>query len=226
MTAVPPPDVSSLRVRLIYHSDVPTEAGSRFYLKYAGATPSAGTLDTVATDIAAAWSAHLAQLVVTNFSLTEVDVLDITSDLGASGSWTGSDPGTYAGGEIPWSAATNVEYDIGRRYRGGKPRMFLPPPSQDAMQNGGNWSTTFVALVESAVPAFFTAVAAISVGSLGALSHINLSYYKGFTNVTNSSGREKAVPTYRAAALSDPVTGYAVKQEIGSQRRRRTSLTP
>jgi hypothetical protein len=61
---------------------------------------------------------------------------------------------------------------------------------------------------------------------MGTLAHVNLSYYKGFTNVTNSSGRERAVPTYRDAALVDPVTGYFGKAIMGSQRRRRTSTTP
>jgi hypothetical protein len=60
---------------------------------------------------------------------------------------------------------------------------------------------------------------------MGVLAHVNLSYYKGFVNVENSSGRERAAPTYRDSALLDPVTGYVVKQVVGSQRRRRTATT-
>jgi hypothetical protein len=82
-----------------------------------------------------------------------------------------------------------------------------------------------VASSQTNIQNFFTAVEAISVGAVGALAHINLSYYSGFTNITNSSGRERAVPKYRATALHDLVNGYAVKKEIGSQKRRRTATS-
>jgi hypothetical protein len=80
--------------------------------------------------------------------------------------------------------------------------------------------------VNSGVAAFFSEIEGLSVGSMGTLQHVNLSYYKGFTNITNSSGRERAVPTYRTVATHDNVTGYSAKAIIGSQRRRRTSTSP
>jgi hypothetical protein len=89
-----------------------------------------------------------------------------------------------------------------------------------------SWTGGFVTAVNSGIAAFFTAVEALSVGAVGALRHVNLSYYAGFTNHTNTSGRERAVPTYRATAVHDNVTSYAAKVEYGSQRRRRTSTTP
>jgi len=73
--------------------------------------------------------------------------------------------------------------------------------------------------------AFMAEIEALSVGAVGALGHVNLSYYQGFKNITNSSGRERAVPTYRNTALLDVVQGYAAKSVVGSQRRRRTSTT-
>jgi hypothetical protein len=226
VTPVPPPAIPCVRVRLIYTTDVETEAGSRFFLSYSGAAPTAGNCITLAGDIAALWNTDLAPIIVSNFSLTEVDVQDIATDSGASGQWTGSHPGSFSGLEIPFSAANNVEYGISRRYRGGKPRMFLPPPSQSAMATGGQWTDTFLTDVTNQVPAFFSGVEALTVGSMGTLDHVNLSYYKGFTNVTNSSGRERAVPTYRAAALVDTVESYIPKREIGSQRRRRVATSP
>jgi len=70
-----------------------------------------------------------------------------------------------------------------------------------------------------------TAVTGLSVGAVGALAHVNVSYYQSFKNVTNSSGRTRAAPTYRTIALLDPITGYVVKAVVGSQRRRRTAKT-
>lgn len=226
MTAVPLPESPCLRVRLIYNSGAEGECGSRFYLSYSGAAPTGANCATLATDIAAAWNSHLASLINPQFQLTEVDVLDIATDSGLSGQWTGSDAGTNAGSGFPYQVAVNVEFDIARRYRGGKPRMFLPTGVLSDGATASTWSSTFIGLVNTGVAAFFTEIEALSVGAVGTLAHVNLSYYKGFTNITNPSGRERAVPTYRATALLDTVEGYSCKPLYGTQKRRRNATTP
>lgn len=226
MTAPPLPASPCVRVKLDYVNTDTFDAGSRFYLSYAGAAPTPGNCATLASDIAGAWSTHLAGLVHADWSLTEVDVLDIATLLGASGQWTGSDPGTLTGQVLPSQCATNVEFGIARRYRGGKPRMFLPSASAAQLQDSAHWLAGYIANVNSGMGAFFSEIEALSVGAVGALQHVNLSYYAGFKNITNSSGRERAVPQYRSAALLDPVESYLCKAVVGSQRRRRTATTP
>lgn len=225
MTAPPLPASPCVRVRLEYTQADAALAGSRFYLSYAGAAPTPGNCTTLAGDVATAWSSNLAAVISQEFALTEVDVLDIASDAGASGQWTGSESGALEETQLPSMCAVNIEFDIARRYRGGKPRMFLPPPNSAAMLDAGHWTTTYVGDVHTAITGFMTALEALSIGAMGSLAHVNLSYYKGFTNITNSSGRERAVPTYRDTALVDTIEGYAVKAEIGSQRRRRVATT-
>lgn len=225
MTEPPLPASPCLRVRLDYTNTDTFLAGSRFFLSYSGASPTAGNCATIASDIATAWGANMADLVNGDWSLTEIDVLDIASDTGASGQWTGATAGTLSGDNLIASAAINVEYGIARRYRGGKPRMFLPGPTSAQLHDVGHYSPGFLTDVGTGVSGFFTAVEALSVGAVGTLKHVNLSYYKGFTNITNSSGRERAVPTYRSAALVDIVNSYAPKAVIGSQRRRRTATS-
>lgn len=226
MTVPPLPESPCMRIRLDYSESDNAKGGSRFYLAYAGAAPTAGNCATIAADIATAWSAHLAALINPDWQLTEIDVLDIASYSGLSGQWTGSEAGTASGGtSVIAQGAMNVEFGIARRYRGGKPRMFLPPATSNFQADDGHWASSFVATASSSVAAFFTAVEAISVGAVGALNHVNLSYYSGFTNNTNSSGRTRAVPKYRAAALVDTVNGYFAKSQIGSQRRRRVATT-
>lgn len=215
-----------MRVRLIYTNSDGTDAGSRFYLSYSGAAPTSGNCSTLATDIATAWNTSIAAQISSSWSLTEVDVLDIATDSGLSGVADVSHPGSISGTALPSQVAVNVEFDIGRRYRGGKPRMFFPPPDAAQLIDAAHWSSTYITNQNTAVAAFFTAIEALSVGAVGTLAHVNLSYYKGFTNVTNSSGRTRAAPTYRAAALLDTITGYSTKGELGSQRRRRVATTP
>lgn len=226
MTVVPLPDTPCVRARLIYLDTAGNYGGNRVYLSYTGSAPTAANCATLASDIESQWASHLAGLINANWSLTEVDVLDIATDSGNFGTWTGTSAGTRAGNNLPAQCATNVEFDIPRRYRGGKPRMYLPPGITSDQADAAHYNGTFISAVNTGVGAFFTAIEALSIGSMGTLAHVNLSYYKGFTNITNSSGRERAVPTYRATALHDVVQGYATKGVIGSQKRRRTSTSP
>ncbi len=214
-----------MRVRLDYTQEDGFYAGSRFYLSYSASAPTSANCTTLAGDIAAAWNTNLASLVDPSTSLTEVDVLDIATDAGNFGQWTGSHAGTASGDALPSQVAVNVEFDIGRRYRGGKPRMFLPPSTLDNALDAGHWTTAFIDSVNTALTAFFAEIEALSIGAIGTLDHVNLSYYQGFTNVTNSSGRTRAAPKYRATALLDTVTGYSCKGRMGSQKRRRSATT-
>lgn len=225
MTAPPLPESPTMRVRLDYTQVDGYLAGSRFYLGYAGSPPTPGNCTTLATDIAAAWNTHLGAVVSLYWALTEVDVLDITTNSGASGQADVDYDGSDSGDSLPSQCAMNVEFDIARRYRGGKPRMFLPGGQVGNTLDGGHWSDSWVSTVTAAVAAFFAEIEALSIGAVGALNHQNLSYYEGFTNVTNSSGRTRAAPKYRATALVDNIEGYAAKALMGSQKRRRNATT-
>lgn len=226
MTVVPLPDVPCVRVRLIYNEGQPGEMGNRFYLSYSGSAPTGANCTSLATAIESNWSAHMAAVTPTAWTLDEIDVLDIATDSGLSGQWTGTANGSRGSGEVPANCATNLEFGIARRYRGGKPRIFLPPGLQSDQASQVAWNSTFTSAVASAWAAFMAANVAESIGSMGTLVHVNLSYYKGFTNIENSSGRMRAVPTYKTTATHDDITGYFVKSIVGSQRRRRTSTSP
>lgn len=226
MTTVPLPDVPCLRVRVIGEDGPGNDWGTRFYLSYAGSAPTGANCITLAGDISAAFGTHLASLMTSNNVLNEIDVLDIATDSGLSGQDTSVVAGTRSGTAMPAQVATNVEYGIARRYRGGKPRAYWPFGVQGDENNVSMWGSTFLAAVNTGVIAFFAEVEALSVGAVGTLKHVNLSYYKGFTNHTSTSGRESAVPTYRATAVHDDVTGYFAKALISSQRRRRVATTP
>lgn len=225
MTLVPLPDVPCVRVRLDYTEADGFKGGNRLYFSYTGSAPSGATCTALADTIAGEWTSNLASLVHETWALTEVDVLDIASDSGLSGQWTGDNAGTSGGSALPAQVATNVEFDIDRRYRGGKPRMFLPPPGNVQQNTPSSWLAAFVTAVNTGMTAFTAAVLPFSSGGTTLENHVNLSYYKGFTNITNSSGRERAVPTYRDVALHDIISAYSAKAEMGSQKRRRAATT-
>jgi hypothetical protein len=226
MTAVPLPDVPCVRVRLIGDKGSGWEWGNRFYLSYTGTPPTGADCASLASSIESLWHTDLSAIVYAGYTLEEIDVLDIATDSGLSGQWTGSSPGGKSGSPIPVQSCVTVEYGISRRYRGGKPRMYFLAGVDSDLGEVNQWSSAFITACEAAFPAFFGSIEALSVGGMGTLKHVNLSYYKGFTNLTTSSGRERAVPTYRPVALHDDVESYSPKQIISSQRRRRTSTSP
>lgn len=229
MAPVPLPDTPCVRVRLVYNDGNGQLAGNRFYLSYSGSAPTAGNCSTLASDIETAWAADIAGLCAAgNYDLTEIDVLDIATDTGLSGQWTGSTASTRSGTALPIQVSTNVEFDIAPRYRGGKPRMYLPGGVEADLQTQATWNSAFIGDVNTGVGDFFAAIHALSIGAMGTLQHVNLSYYKGY-NTSSPPWRGpgfKYPPLYRSAALHDNVSGYACKAMLGSQRRRRSATTP
>jgi hypothetical protein len=173
-----------------------------------------------------AWGSHIAPVLGSNAILDEVDVLDITDSSGLSGQAHPSIAGANPSPFNPWQVAMDVEFNIAHRYRGGKPRCFLPPPTQASNLDQVTWSPSTVTSFNSAMAAFTAAITALTSGTTVLNNHIMLSYFHGFTNITNSSGRTRAVPTYRPTALHYNVLGYSAKALMGSQKRRRTSTTP
>jgi hypothetical protein len=226
-----PPTVKAVRCRLIYKYTDGFFAGSRFYIAYSGSAPSPTDCLTFGGDIASAWNSHIAGALSIAVSLVEVDVLDLASSSGSSGVTSTSHAGTDAGAVLSANAAINVEFGIARRYRGGKPRMFFPGPTQENLTNPSQFSTTFVSGMNSDVGAFFTAVTGASVGSMGTLTHVNVSFYDGVDTEQRPAGTwrgpgYKYPPKYRDTALTDTVESYITKAVVGSQRRRRSSTTP
>lgn len=203
------------------------EWGNRIYLSYSGSAPTAANCATLASDVASAWASHISPLVNPSQALEEVDVLDIATLSGLSGQWTGTNAGSEGSGtNLPVQCASNIEFNIERRYRGGKPRIYLPPPSSGVQVSAAKWTNTFVTDLNNGFGAFITELNGLSIGAMGTLAHVNVSYYQGYTNVEIPGSRAYAQPKYRDIALIDSIVGYSAKAEISSQRRRRTATTP
>lgn len=226
MTTPPLPASNCVRVNLDYTQTDGLQGGSRFYLGFTGSSAQASDLVAIANTIHASWTANLSHIVNTDWSLTLIDVMDISTASGQSGANNTAVPGAASGVPLAAQLANNIEYKIARRYRGGKPRMYLPPGVDADMQDPSHWTTAHVTGVTAGIGNFFSQIVGPGPGSMGTLTHVNVSYFSGFKNIANTSGRERAVPQYRATALVDPVIGYVAKALISSQRRRRVATTP
>ncbi len=216
------PDVAKvLKVAVIWSDGINTDIVTRFYLQYTGAAPSAAELNTFCIAVK--------DQVVTNFNfainaaytLGRVHAIDLSSPSGAEGNWSGGVPGTGTLTPLGADMAVVISYEISRRYRGGHPRGYWPFGQSGDLEDPQRWSTDLTTAVQTNVLLFFPALAAAVWSGGGTLQQVNVSYFLGFTVVTNpTTHRARNVPTVRATPVVDAVTSYVTRTHVGTQRRR------
>lgn len=199
--------------------------GSRFFVSYTGGPPTTADLNSFCTAVFNAYASDLMTRAGSTIFLQAVYCLDLSSDTGNEGSHSGSVAGSLSGAALPEDACCLVNFTIPRHYRGGKPKIFLPPATASELANDTDWSSTQVTDVNAGWTSFMTTVTGETYSSFSAAAHVNISYYSGFTNHLDSTGRYKVIPTKRATPLVDLVSAHNLRGLIGSQRRRRTSMS-
>jgi hypothetical protein len=219
MTPLPP--VSGvLRVDTLWSDISDANVQSRLFYSYSGSAPDPSDAQSLAADV----YGHAADLAANwheQVQLTGVRVTDLSSSSGAVGEHEESTVGTLSGNLLPASACLLINYVVGRRYRGGKPRSYYPWGDASSMGSNNVWTTGFVNSVSTNYAAFLAAVIGLSSGSTTLQNHVNVSYYDGFTVVTNPvTGRARNVSKQRTSPVVDLVTTWAVSTRIRSQRRR------
>lgn len=194
---------------------------SRFYLKYSGTPPTAAGLNAFCTTIATGWNTVLAALYHADWTLTSVTATDLSSSSAATGSAAVSHAGTRSGSPLSAGVAFLINFKIGRRYRGGKPRLYQPMGVSGDLLNLNTWSVAFTASVQSDWSSYITgALADLPSGTTG-VAQVNVGYYAGFTAVLNPvTGRTKDVSKILAVPNVDTVTSLAASNIVASQRRR------
>jgi hypothetical protein len=221
---VPPlpsaPNVLKVTLKWSYSADA--DVLSRFYLLYAGAAPTSAGLATMGTAIGTAYSSDLASFANTDVTLDDVSIEDLTSPTSAAATVAAVVAGTRTGDTLSAGTAVLVNYTIKRRYRGGKPRAYLPFFSASDLGAATAWAGGSVTGLETAWTTFMAAVFAAAPAGTSISAQVNVSYYDGFTLVTSpTTGRGRNVAKLRAGGpVIDTVTATAVNIKPASQRRR------
>jgi hypothetical protein len=218
---MPVPNVVRVRLRHTLGDDF--DVLSRFFIQYAGTAPSDTDLDTFAGAVGASWVTEFLAYSNTDTVLTEVICTDLSSSMANEGSATEDETGTRTGGSLPASTCLLINFQISRRYRGGKPRIYLPLGSDSDLLTAQTWNPTFVSEVGIAWAAFIAAVIAEPWSGGGLLSQVVPSFFEGTSGELVGSGdyvRGKTLPIPRAVPLVEPITGFSVNPIFGSQRRR------
>jgi hypothetical protein len=218
-----PPVANVIRLQIKHTLGDDFDVLDRVYLTYAGDPPTNADLNAFCTTAVTTWSNFLAPMAHPNVILTEMLAQDLSSDIGAIGSDAAHVLGTRSGGALPAEVVSLINFQIARRYRGGKPRIYLPYGTDGDVLNPQSWTSAFVTALTTAWSSFMsTTVASVWSGG-GPMTQTSVSYYLGSTELTTGTPpyvRGHTIPTKRGTPTTYLVTSFTVNPIPASQRRR------
>lgn len=183
---------------------------------WSGSTPSVAICNAFGADLEAGWvvSGGWQGQLPASTVLTQIELTDLTSTIGANGGWNGVEAGSNGGAEIGANTAVLVNYPSAFRYRGGHPRSYFPPGVQGSLTSTSQWSTGAVTAYETAFGHLQSVLNSATSGGCNLTGQCAVSYVNRASNPTP--------PYYRATPIVMPISSgaYSVPQEVASQRRR------
>lgn len=212
-------------VRLDTHFSLGTDPNAqvRDFFSYTGSLsiPDAQTWLTAART---AWNADVQVYLSTNCATTLFEMTDLSSASAPQVQDTTGAAGTDSTGDLPAGTAMLMHKHILRRYRGGKPRLYLPGLSINRLATADTWSSGALTSIGGAYAEYIAAVIAACPAAAGTALHVNVSYFEGFTNHTYPSGRVKPIPNPRPVPLVDVIVSTSPLAQVASQRRRNQTV--
>jgi hypothetical protein len=221
MPPLPNPPNPTLRCLLNWKIGADATSDTRLFFEYGGSAPSPGDCAAFCQDIMFAATGKFDPLMHPQVTLESVTVVDITTTSGHQG--MGGTPlvGTRTGGQLAPATSALVRHAIGTRYRGGKPRSYMPFGTSTDIGTTGLWDSAFVTAVDSAWGSFIAAVIGNVEGGTTIGQYMVLSYYDGVNPpVMLPSGRVKQSSKLRTVPVQYDITGHTTSEVIASQRRR------
>ena len=185
---------------------------SRVHVSYASAVPSRDDLNLYAANIDAEIGAHLLPLFSTEVKTVEVMVTDLSShEYGARGIVSSQQVGVRPGLPNGAAVAALINFRVARRYRGGKPRVYVPFFVASDLAPGLTWSESARADGTTGWAGFMEGVLTNTPPTLSVVEQVNVSYYEGFEVVTDlRTGRSRNVPQLRpGGAAVDKITRFS-----------------
>lgn len=219
MAALPP--VSKV-VRVDHHFAQSAAANIqiRTFLAYTGALSSTDAATWLA-NIVAGLHTNVVNLMSNTISTTSHELTDLTSTSAAQVLNSTSATGGQVAVPLASGTAMIMKHKIARRYRGGHPRTYIPGIPQADLLNPTQWGSVALGNMVAGYTAYIAAATAnTNPAAIGVITHVNVSYFAGFTNKTNSSGRTHPVPTPRVTPVVDTIINTSGNPVPGSQRRR------
>ncbi len=212
----------AVRVSILWGSGSDVDILTKLHFAYTGTPPNPAAAAALAADIDDAVATYFPALLNTDSVIRGVEIQDLSVfEGGAAGAHLVTTAGTREGGLLPAGVAAMVNYGIARKYRGGKPRSYLPLLVASDLDSTSAWSAAAATAVNAAVTSLFTDVAEMVEGGCELGGPIQVSYFHGYdTPRPRSNGHLYYPPLPRDTPIVDPLTSWGLNLKPGSQRRR------
>jgi|SRR5580700_1295436 hypothetical protein len=219
---IPPVVPNVIRFRITGTLSNDAAWGVRNYVSFSGGSPTVANMLTLCEAIAEGFSTEFMGTFADSVTLTAVDGVDLSATDGAGNTADVDYSGTGGGAPLPNQTAAVLKFDISRRYRGGKPKMFLPVQGGDYLADESHFTSDFCDTLGAAGNSYNSYIKASYADDITLTGLVNVSFYEGFTSVENPvTHRWRNIPAYRAEPLVDAVGGFTCDPVMGSQKRRR-----
>ena len=199
------PDVIKIEIEGTYHD---AKWVNIYYTGYTGVAPPATDLNNyLASLLTNAIPKYAAEMSADN-EVTSLKATDLASYTGATDTIPASVFGVRAGDFMPSNVAMVASCEIGRRYRGGHPRKYLPWGTAGTMASGStiDWDSAFVADCQTKFTGVLTDMKGFTSGATNWVNNVNVSYVDAKVR--------------RMVPVVDVITSSIIRSRICSQRRR------
>lgn len=150
-----------------------------FHFSYGGTPPTLPQMQTFADAEVQEYGSQFFTTMDTETSSEQAICTDLSSPTSPQATSLHHVQGTRAGGSIGAQVAFLMNDHIQRRYRGGKPRHYLPMGVTTDLTNDNTWTGGFVTTVVQNYAAFITNTLLNTWPGGGPFGYISLSYYSG-----------------------------------------------
>lgn len=156
----------------------------------------------------------VAQLTLNSAVFQQVVAVDIGTSTPFEASSTHAAITGVETGTLSNQVAVLVSGTVNARYRGGKPRTYMPPGGSANIAAGGDsWTAAFVASYQTA----FTNMQDTAFNAVLGITQVVVRYNYTYTPSPNG---KKIIVTRESLNSTPQVLGYTVKGPLGTQRRR------
>lgn len=201
-----PPVSNAIKAQLGWFIDNNARVENVLHFLVSGGPPSASVCAALAADFQAAQISQFSSVTHTTNGFEPCTVTDISSTSGAQGTGGTQQGGAMTGSYNVAQTALVMNHHIARRYRGGKPRTYLPVGNQASLLTPGQWSASFCTSIATKWANFITSCLAATSGGVSVTSFVSVSYYLH--------------GSLRGTPVTDQVITSTARQTVGSQRRR------
>lgn len=192
----------------------------RWEMAYTGPSPTSAQLATIATAARTSYGTNLKSLCSAGYSLIGTTATDLQSPSTPVGLDATVVAGTRTGTNAPLNVTALVNFGVNRRYRGSKPKVWLPFGTDTDIGSNTSWNTTFLTACNAGWNAYVGQLSGSSFGSTILTNQVCVSYFSGKVANPNPNSRLRFVPNPRATPLVQTVTSVSTRTIFGSQRRR------